>query len=165
VPVAAAGVRTVWREPVRWDTGDTLRIRARRERGHYDVVVGTGSREERFTYRVSPTRALLTLVPLELATGFPSDALTLLWLPILFAPLGWWAGRAASSAARRIEVVLVTIAVVAIAFVAIPLASRLAIPPAIEWLAAACGLVLSAIAGILTARRRAAYGTGGDAVR
>ena len=159
VPVAATGVRTIWREPLRWKTGETLRIEARRERGRYDVVAGTGSREQRFSYHTSPTRALLTVVPMEFATGYPSDALTLLWLPLLFAPLGWWAGRAASEGTRRVEALLLPVAVVAVAFIAVPVASRLAIPPLIEWGAAMTGLALSAIGGRVAARRRLGGGT------
>lgn len=156
VPVAAVGVRTIWHQPLRWKAGETLRIDARRERGRYDVVVGAGSSEKRFSYDASPTRALLTVVPMEFATGYPSDALTLLWLPILFAPLGWWAGHAASSATRRMEAALLPVMVLVVAFVAIPIASRLAIPPALEWGAAITGLLLSAVGGVLAARSLAA---------
>ena len=159
VPVAAEGVRTIWRGPLRWQEGDTLRVDARRERGRYDVAVATGTRERRFSYNASPTRALLTVVPMEFAAGFPSDALTLLWLPVLFAPLGWWAGRAASDATHRLEAVLLPIAVVAVAFVAIPVASRLAIPPLIEWGAALTGLSLSAAGARAWTRRSLTAGS------
>ena len=153
--VAAEGARGRPGSALAWRAGDTLRIDARRDRGTYDVRIAVRDVERRFVHRVSPTRGVLAIAPLDFTAGDSSDPLTLIALALLVAPLGWWTAAAAVDARRRARAVAMAAASLLVALVAIPLALRLALPPPVEWAAALGGLILAALAGRLAARHAA----------
>lgn len=143
-----------------WRAGDTLRLRASRTASTLRLEIASrDARPLRFEHEIAPTHAAMLVLPMDYVPGRASDPLNLAALVVLFAPLGYWTGFAATRRRAWLEAVALPVATVVASYWVLARLSSLAVPPTPDWIAAFASVTAFAAAGAgvhaLVARRPA----------
>jgi hypothetical protein len=121
--------------------GDTVTVTGRFGEGQIGLEAGSGSVIRSRTIALSPSLLWAFSLPLNDPLGSLRIPGTVVWLLLLYLPLGWWGARAADP---KLLAVVPTIAAV-IGLLIVPRVAGLPAVPPWEWLAAVAGVLTGTI--------------------